>query len=135
MVNFVTSSYKPELLEPLVEKIANIPEVVCKISFNFRKLLLFFCFLIIVIYVTRLAWWTMWILQWGIHRSGNRSIHYMENRLLLRCLEVFLFRYLPTLSSKQTPSRCISSLFLSFDFFYIFFNICKIIFRQMFSMG
>ncbi|XP_078164066.1 RNA methyltransferase family protein isoform X2 [Carex rostrata] len=28
MVNFVTSSYKPELLEPLVEKIATIPEVV-----------------------------------------------------------------------------------------------------------
>ncbi|KAJ3702316.1 hypothetical protein LUZ61_006021 [Rhynchospora tenuis] len=28
MVNFVTSSYKPELLEPLVEKITTIPEVV-----------------------------------------------------------------------------------------------------------
>ncbi|KAK1571400.1 hypothetical protein Q3G72_016341 [Acer saccharum] len=28
MVNFVTSSYKPELLEPLVEKISSIPEVV-----------------------------------------------------------------------------------------------------------
>ena len=29
MVNFVTSSYKPELLKPLVEKISAIPEVVC----------------------------------------------------------------------------------------------------------
>ncbi|KAL5822621.1 hypothetical protein ACOSQ3_020533 [Xanthoceras sorbifolium] len=28
MVNFVTSSYKPDLLEPLVEKISSIPEVV-----------------------------------------------------------------------------------------------------------
>ncbi|OVA11727.1 (Uracil-5)-methyltransferase [Macleaya cordata] len=28
MVNFVTSSYEPELLEPLVEKISSIPEVV-----------------------------------------------------------------------------------------------------------
>lgn len=28
MVNFVTSSYKPELLMPLVEKISDIPEVV-----------------------------------------------------------------------------------------------------------
>uniref|UniRef100_A0A6N2KH38 Uncharacterized protein n=1 Tax=Salix viminalis TaxID=40686 RepID=A0A6N2KH38_SALVM len=28
MVNFVTSSYKPELLKPLVEKISAIPEVV-----------------------------------------------------------------------------------------------------------
>ncbi|KAK4590936.1 hypothetical protein RGQ29_021221 [Quercus rubra] len=28
MVNFVTSSYKPELLKPLVEKISSIPEVV-----------------------------------------------------------------------------------------------------------
>uniref|UniRef100_A0A6N2KRU6 Uncharacterized protein n=1 Tax=Salix viminalis TaxID=40686 RepID=A0A6N2KRU6_SALVM len=27
MVNFVTSSYKPELLKPLVEKISAIPEV------------------------------------------------------------------------------------------------------------
>lgn len=29
MVNFVTSSYKPELLKPLVERITAIPEVVC----------------------------------------------------------------------------------------------------------
>lgn len=29
MVNFVTSSYKPELLQPLVAKISSIPEVVC----------------------------------------------------------------------------------------------------------
>ncbi|KAF6164287.1 hypothetical protein GIB67_010257 [Kingdonia uniflora] len=29
MVNFVTSSYKPELLEPLVRKMSSIPEVVC----------------------------------------------------------------------------------------------------------
>lgn len=29
MVNFVTSSYQPELLKPLVEKISDIPEVVC----------------------------------------------------------------------------------------------------------
>lgn len=28
MVNFVTSSYKPEMLKPLVEKISAIPEVV-----------------------------------------------------------------------------------------------------------
>lgn len=28
MVNFVTSSYKPELLKPLLEKISAIPEVV-----------------------------------------------------------------------------------------------------------
>lgn len=30
MVNFVTSSYKPELLRPLVEKISSAPEVVRK---------------------------------------------------------------------------------------------------------
>lgn len=30
MVNFVTSSYQPELLSPIVEKIATIPEVVSK---------------------------------------------------------------------------------------------------------
>lgn len=39
MVNFVTSSYQPELLKPLVEKISDIPEVVCVesplFSFNF----------------------------------------------------------------------------------------------------
>lgn len=29
MVNFVTSSYKPGLLKPLVEKIEAFPEVVC----------------------------------------------------------------------------------------------------------
>ena len=29
MVNFVTSSYKPELLKPLVERVSAIPEVVC----------------------------------------------------------------------------------------------------------
>lgn len=32
MVNFVTSSYKPELLKPLVEKISSIPEVVSVIN-------------------------------------------------------------------------------------------------------
>ncbi|XP_042519423.1 uncharacterized RNA methyltransferase CT0009 isoform X1 [Macadamia integrifolia] len=32
MVNFVTSSYKPELLEPLIEKISAIPEVVSVIN-------------------------------------------------------------------------------------------------------
>ncbi|XP_043720149.1 uncharacterized RNA methyltransferase CT0009 [Telopea speciosissima] len=32
MVNFVTSSYKPELLEPLIEKISAIPEVVSIIN-------------------------------------------------------------------------------------------------------
>lgn len=36
MVNFVTSSYKPELLEPLVEKISSIPEVVCMRNFHFQ---------------------------------------------------------------------------------------------------
>ena len=29
MVNFVTSSYKPGLMKPVVEKILSIPEVVC----------------------------------------------------------------------------------------------------------
>lgn len=29
MVNFVTSTYKPELLKPLVDKVSSIPEVVC----------------------------------------------------------------------------------------------------------
>lgn len=33
MVNFVTSSYKPELLKPLVERITAIPEVVCMENF------------------------------------------------------------------------------------------------------
>lgn len=33
MVNFVTSAYKPELLEPLVEKVSAISEVVSLISF------------------------------------------------------------------------------------------------------
>lgn len=28
MINFVTSSYKPELLKPLVDKVSSIPEVV-----------------------------------------------------------------------------------------------------------
>jgi len=28
MVNFVTSSYKPELLKPLVDRISSIPQVV-----------------------------------------------------------------------------------------------------------
>ncbi|KAK3410864.1 hypothetical protein EUGRSUZ_J02891 [Eucalyptus grandis] len=32
MVNFVTSSYKPELLKPLVEKIASFPEVVSVVN-------------------------------------------------------------------------------------------------------
>ena len=34
MVIFVTSSYKPELLKPLVEKISSIPEVVCMTYFS-----------------------------------------------------------------------------------------------------
>lgn len=32
MVNFVTSTHQPELLSPIVEKIARIPEVVSKIE-------------------------------------------------------------------------------------------------------
>lgn len=35
MVNFVTSSYEPELLKPLIEKISSIPEVVCTEILNF----------------------------------------------------------------------------------------------------
>ncbi|KAK2647986.1 hypothetical protein Ddye_015475 [Dipteronia dyeriana] len=36
MVNFETSSDKPELLEPLIEKISSIPEVVCMRNFHFH---------------------------------------------------------------------------------------------------
>ncbi|KAJ0075141.1 hypothetical protein Patl1_33367 [Pistacia atlantica] len=36
MVNFVTSSYEPDLLKPLVEKISSIPEVVCTGNFKFQ---------------------------------------------------------------------------------------------------
>lgn len=36
MVNFVTSSYKPELLKPLVDRISSIPQVV-------RNGIQFFC--------------------------------------------------------------------------------------------
>ncbi|KAK4539605.1 hypothetical protein RGQ29_031895 [Quercus rubra] len=43
MVNFVTSSYKPELLKPLVEKISSIPEVVSVMNnptLSFRQILI-----------------------------------------------------------------------------------------------
>ena len=33
MVNFVTSSYNPDLLAPLIDKIVDIPEVVDHLSF------------------------------------------------------------------------------------------------------
>ena len=60
MVNFVTSSYKPELLKPLVDKVSSIPEVVrseilLASSYSLNRLITFFsCFVILMLWVMKM---------------------------------------------------------------------------------